>query len=199
MNAARIPPEQQTVIMLEYQEFKKRFIEVTEGRCSNILISHNDVYLFQVHECSVACGVTSRQQAQCKDYMKIVSPRKLITAKFLHLFTKSEDLFTGIGNFLHLFLRCSVKTHAEAVAESMGNYIDFHSNKKRGLDIATVGSESRIHWNGPPLHKANGMIESALDRHFGGRSSWHFITKENKHESSVISRMKRKSCRVPWF
>ena len=56
INAARIPPEQQTVIMLEYQEFKKRFIEVTEGSCRNVFISHNDVYLFQVHECSVACG-----------------------------------------------------------------------------------------------------------------------------------------------
>ena len=61
MNAARIPPQQQTVMMLEYQEFKKHFIEVTEGRFSNVLISHNDVYLFQVLECSVACGVTSRQ------------------------------------------------------------------------------------------------------------------------------------------
>ena len=101
--------------------------------------------------------------------MKIISPRKFISAKFLHLFTKFEDLFTGIGNFQHLFLRCSVKTHPEAVAESMGIYVDFHSNKKRGLDIVTVGSESRSHWNGPLLHKSNGMIEFALDRHFGGK------------------------------
>ena len=77
--------------------------------------------------------------------------KKVITTKYFHHFTKFEDLFTGIENFLHLFLRCSVKTHAEAVAESMGNHIDYHSNKRRVLDIATIGSESRIHWNGPPL------------------------------------------------
>ena len=91
------------------------------------------------------------------------------------------------------------KTHAEAVAESTGNYIDYHSNKRRGLDIATVGSESIIHWNGPPLHKATALIESALDRHFGGISNWHFVTKANKHESVFISRMKRKTSRIPWF
>ena len=82
MNAALIPPEQQTVIMLEYQEFKKRFINDVGGHCNNVLISHSESYLFQVHECSMACGVTSRQQAQCKDYMKILPPRKLVTAKF---------------------------------------------------------------------------------------------------------------------
>ena len=200
MNAARIPREQQTMIMLEYQVFKERFIEVVEGSCSNALISYNETYLFQVHECTMACGVTARQYTRCKDYMKIVSPRKLITAKFLHLLTNFEDLFIGIENFLHFFLRCSVKTHAEAVAESMGNYIDCHSKRKRGLDIATVVSESRIHWNGPPLHKANALIESALDRHFGGKIKLelhyqrkqvrvvysHFKNEEETLQSSVV-------------
>ena len=200
MNAARIPPEQQTMIMLEYQVFKERFIEVVEGSCSNALISYNETYLFQVHECTMACGVTARQYTRCKDYMKIVSPRKLITAKFLHLLTNFEDLFIGIENFLHFFLRCSVKTHAEAVAESMGNYIDCHSKRKRGLDIAIVVSESRIHWNGPPLHKANALIESALDRHFGGKIKLelhyqrkqvrvvysHFKNEEETLQSSVV-------------
>ena len=124
--------------------------------------------MFELHECSLACGVTSRQHTQCRDYKRIISPRKIINTKVLHLFTKFGDLFNGIENFLHLFLRCSVKAHAEAVAESMGNYIDYHSNKRLDLAIPTVGSKSRIHWNGPPLHKANALIESALDRHFGG-------------------------------
>eukprot|EP00795_Rhopilema_esculentum_P013471 gene13471-4350_t len=92
----------------------------------------------------------------------------------------------------------SVKTHAGAV-ESMGSYIDYQSNKRRGLDIATVGCESRIHWNGPPLHKASALIESALGRNFGGGSNWHFVTKENKHESVVVLKMKKKRSRVPWF
>ncbi len=43
------------------------------------------------------------------------------------------------------------------------------------------------------------MVEFASDKHFGGRSNWQFVTKANKHESVVISRMKRKSSRIPWF
>ena len=41
-----------------------------------------------------------------------------------------------------LFLRCAAKTHAESVAESMGNYVDSYSDKKRGLDIDAIGNES---------------------------------------------------------
>ena len=119
--------------------------------------------------------------------------------KILASFTKFEDLYRVIQNFLHLILRFSFKTHAETVAKSMGSYIDYHSNKSRGLDIATVGCEIRIHWNGPLLHKGSALIESALDRHFVGRSNWHFVIKENKHASVVVSKMKKKRPRVSWF
>ena len=81
MIAAKIPPEQQTVIMQEYQDFKKRFIEVAEGRCNNILITQNEGCLFELHVCSLDCGVTSRQHTQCKDSMMVVSQRKVITSK----------------------------------------------------------------------------------------------------------------------
>ena len=61
--------------------------------------------------------------------------------------------------------RCVVKTHAEGVVESMGNYVEIHSDKRRGrMDI---GKEALIHWNGPPLARANRLGEAALDRIFG--------------------------------
>ena len=37
------------------------------------------------------------------------------------------------------------------------------------MDISDIGKEAMIHWNGPPLARANSLGEAALDRHFGGR------------------------------
>ena len=55
-------------------------------------------------------------------------------------------------SFLHLILRCVLKTHAETVAESMGNLVYMHCEKRRGSGIADVGKETFIDWNGPPVH-----------------------------------------------
>ena len=92
-------------------------------------------------------------------------------------------------------MRVASKTHAE----SMGNYVDFYSDKKRGLDITAVGDESYIHWNGPPVHLAGALGQAALDKKFGGRSNWRFVTKKGKSESLVVSRLKRVESRVPFF
>ena len=65
---------------------------------------------------------------------------------------------------------CLSKTHAEGVVESMGSYVEMHADKRRGtMDISDIGKEAMIHWNGPPLARANSLGEAALDRHFGGR------------------------------
>ena len=116
-----------------------------------------------------------------------------------HLFLREEDLYTGIEDFLHFFLRCATKTHAEGVVESMGNYVEMHSDKRRGLDIGDVGLEARIHWNGPPIHHATRLGESALDQHFGGRRRWHFVTKNNRLESLVNKRLKKEKPRLPFY
>ena len=115
------------------------------------------------------------------------------------MFLKHVSLYSGIEDFLHLFLRCALKTHVESVGESMGSIINLHSDKRRGIDVRVVGEESMRHWNGPPVNRANDLLESALDRHFGGRRNWHFITRQNKPESSVILRLKRYTLRIPWF
>ena len=119
--------------------------------------------------------------------------------KFLHWFIEDEMSSEGIKQFLYLFLRCSVKTHAEGIAESMGSYVNYHSDKRRGLDIEDVGREALIHWNGPPVDKAGHIGEAALDGKFGGRSNWRFVTHANKAESIVISRLKRKKPWLPFF
>lgn len=68
-------------------------------------------------------------------------------------------------------IRCLVKTHAEGVVESMGSYVEMHADKRRGrMDISDIGVEALIHWNGPPLAKADKLGEASLDRVFGGRS-----------------------------
>ena len=131
--------------------------------------------------------------------MKILEPKTLISMKVLHLFLKFSELSNGIPGLLHLFLRCATKTHAEGVAESMGNYVDFYSDKKRGLDIMAVGEESLIHWNDPPLHLAASLGKAALDKKFGGRTNWRFVTKKCKSESLVVTRLKRSVPRVPFF
>ena len=81
----------------------------------------------------------------------------------------------------------------------MHNYVDFYSDKKRGLDIQAVGDESVIHWNGPPQHLAQGLGKAALDKKFGGRKNWRLVTKKRKSESLVVTRLKRSVPRVPFF
>ena len=64
-----------------------------------------------------------------------------------------------------------MKTHAEGVVESMGSIVEMHADKRRGrMDISDIGVEALIHWNGPPLAKADKLGEASLDRVFGGRS-----------------------------
>ena len=63
--------------------------------------------------------------------------------------------------------RCVVKTHAEGVVESMGNYVELHADRRRGrMDISDVGVEALIHWNGPPLAWADKLGEASVDRVF---------------------------------
>ena len=49
------------------------------------------------------------------------------------------------------------ETHAETIAESMGNLVDMHCEKRRELGIEDVGQECFIDWNGPPVHQADNL------------------------------------------
>ena len=48
---------------------------------------------------------------------------------------KFSTLYEGHENILHFLLKCTVKTHAEGVAETMGSVIDSHCQERRGLTI----------------------------------------------------------------
>ena len=92
-----------------------------------------------------------------------------------------------------------MKTDAEGVVESMGNYIEIHSDKRRGrMDICDIGKKALIHWNGPPLERADRLGEAALDRVFG-RGRWNFITMANRVESKVTKRLRDEEPSLPFF
>ena len=119
--------------------------------------------------------------------------------KILHLFLKESLLFNGVSSFLHLFLRCAMKTHSEGVAESMGNYVEMHAEKRRGsMDIEDVGKETFIHWNGPPVHLSEKLGIKTMDRIFKGKN-WNFVTRKNRLDSLVVKKAKKETPRLPWF
>ena len=73
-----------------------------------------------------------------------------------------------------LFSRCLVKTHAEGVVESMGNYVELHSDKRRGQ------MEALIHWNGPPLARADwqSIWPKQMELYYHGQQGWQPSHKE---------------------
>ena len=98
-----------------------------------------------------------------------------------------------------IFARCTVKTHAEGVAESMGNIVEIHSDSRRGsMDISDAGKEAMIHWNGPPLAKAERLGTEALDRIFG-RGKWNFTTLGEKSDSVITKRLRSEEGNLPFF
>ena len=191
--------EESEQIKSEYFQMKEKIFDFLfkENSSNAHFLRQFEHIIYKTHICSKNCNV--HKYKKCPNYMKIIEPRSIITMKVLHLLLKFREFYEGIPGVLHLFLRCAAKTHAEAVAESMGNYVDFYSDKKRGLDITDIGSESYIHWNGPPVHHAGPLGKAALDKKFGGRSNWRFVTKQCKLESLVVKRLKRIAPRVPFF
>ena len=81
----------------------------------------------------------------------------------------------------------------------MGNQIDVHADKKRHLSIEALGLEAMVHWNGPPVHAAQQLGDAALDRRFGGRINWRFLSASGRRESVVVERLLHQMARVPLF
>ena len=139
---ACVSDQDRNILMCQYEEFKRRFLEMVASGDSRFL-KCNEHHLFKIHQCTKECKV--KNYKSCPHYQKVTLPKIVITMKFLHLFLQDKELYTGIEGFLHFFLRCACKTHAEGVAESMGSHIEIHCEKHRGLDIETVGNEAFIH------------------------------------------------------
>ena len=180
------------VIIDEYKTFKQRLVLLVDDEMNEVLRKFSHI-LLEEHKCCETCV------KPCSNKGTPAEPKEIRPMKILHLFLKEKDLYTGIENFLHFFLRVTMKTHAEGVAESMGNLIDIHSEKRRGMELTKVGVEAQIDWNGPPLHMVDKLGEKALDKIFGGRSRWHFVTNENKEDSVVTKRLKEEKPSIPFF
>ena len=130
---------------------------------------------------------------------QVIVPRIPNMFKIVHLFYKEPSLYHGVEKFLQLFLRCIVKTHAEGCAESMGNLVDMHSDKRRGrMELEIMGQEAAIHWNCPPLAKADGLGKRALNRLFGA-GRWNFLTNSNQADSKVTKRLKNLESKLAFF
>jgi hypothetical protein len=102
------------------------------------------------------------------------------------LFTDSA-LYTGLGGVLSVFDQCALKICNEAVVEGMGSIVNMHADRRRGLSAQKYASEeSFVHYNGPPLPKADGIIKAALDIHFGGKP-WLFTQTSREGQRSAFS------------
>ena len=123
-------------IVAGYDTFKKRLEKIVQNTDEDKIREKFGSLLFETHQCSSDRSVPGNR---CPDLSKVVIPFKVKNIKMLHLFLKTESLYSDIEQFLCLYLQCAVKTHAEGFAESMGSYVDIHSDKRRGLDIAVIG------------------------------------------------------------
>ena len=119
-------------IKAEYLLFKERMFDLLFNQDSSYghFLKQFEHIIFKTHICSDKCKV--HVYKKCPDYMKVLEPRTLIPMKVLHLFLKFHELYSDIPGVLHLMLRCATKTHAEGVAESMGNYVDFFLTRNEG-------------------------------------------------------------------
>jgi hypothetical protein len=79
--------------------------------------------------------------------------------------------------------------------------LTFMLKRKGRFDISDVGVEAFINWNGSPVPVANSfaLLEVSLDKRFKGRGHWRFVTKENKLQSKIVSRLSKEVGRVPFF
>ena len=193
---AGLPSDQVEVVVEQFLLFKNRLKEILLDDSVEGIRHKYDHLLFETHMCTKDCP---KLNGKCPSINTVKLPLQVKNVKILQLFLKEEGLSAGIELFLSLYLQCAVKTHAEGVAESMGNYVDIHAEKRRGLDVAIVGLESYIHWNGPPVHLADSIGVASLDSYFAGRSHWRFVTKKNKLESAVVSRLKGQKAKRTLF
>ena len=88
------------------------------------------------------------------------------------LFT-CKELYIGMGDVLDTFQACALKSRNEAVVEGIGSVVNIHADSRRGLSANKYSMEAFIHWNGPTLPAADGVVKSALDIYFEGKP-WHF-------------------------
>lgn len=99
------------------------------------------------------------------------------------------------------------------VVEGMGSIMDFHASPRRNLHQENYAKEAIVHYNGPPLNLAEGIVKEALDTRFPSKKfkgGWHFGSSDGsvqKHRgklkfqvlSKVIHRLKHTAAKYSFF
>ena len=127
----------------QYDTFKKRFKDMAkagrgENEESEEIVKRFQHLIFMTHTCIPDCQNVVKKFPErgkvkvCLKKGQIREPSVPNVMRFLHLFFKEPSLYSILQDFLHLFLRCLVKTRTEVVVESMDNYVELHGNKRRG-------------------------------------------------------------------
>ena len=62
-----------------------------------------------------------------------MEPKEFKSMKIIYLYLKSAELYEVLLDFINLFVTVATKTHAEGLAESIGNYVEMHAEKKEVL------------------------------------------------------------------
>ena len=98
-------------------------------------------------------------------------------------------------NILDLYVSVANKTHAEGVAESMCNF----TQKRKGVWIFHMFELKPSSTGMAHQFIIRLLLEEAMDQRFKGSGLWRFVTKENKLQSKVVSRLSKEVSRVPFF
>ena len=104
--AAKADQDNTDKILTQYIIFQDRLKAIVQCHEDDDLVKRFETYLFQTHKCSKSCD------KNCSDVDKVLMPRIPQLFKIVHLFYKEPSLYLGLEEFLALFLRCLVKTHA---------------------------------------------------------------------------------------
>lgn len=120
------------------------------------------------------------------------------------VFTQAR-FYEGVGDFLHLFSHCIMKTPNESVVEGMGSILDRHTHHSRAsMDIQTCAQEAMIHWNGPLPHEAERFLTMSLNKFFGGKK-WKFWHQDGRDRfakakvSTVLDRHMAERSKFPFL
>jgi hypothetical protein len=90
----------------------------------------------------------------------------------------------------------------------MGGIIDQHAAPGRHLEPEEYARESYIHWNGPPLHRADALLVAALNHYFKapGPAYWKFFNKTTRLDrlvpwrvSQIIDRIRSVRSNLPFL
>ena len=87
--------EDEEAVEEQYEVFKHRMYSLNQqDEISSELIRTNNHVLYKLHECSMDCQ--AKMSKTCHDKGKVKFPKQPIPMKFLHLFLRKEELFSGI-------------------------------------------------------------------------------------------------------